>query len=234
MHTVRRPHGILWEGRSLLDDGPIVAIVTSGTTNEKTGPMSQVWILRQDVAPHVAKRNGDDFSVCGHCPMHAGCYVRTFQAPRNVWESYRAGSYRAVPIEAFERFAIRWGAYGDPALLPPSLVLAANAKGRGWTGYTHQHQHAWAQWCKGVFMASCESPAQERKLRALGWGTFRVGKRDGSDQGRAELCAHEATGVTCIECRACDGGPRAIFVSAHGALAKQVPAERLARRRESG
>jgi hypothetical protein len=227
----RRPHGILWEGRSLVDDGPIVAIVTSGSSNPKTGPMAQVWILRQDVAPHDARRAGLDRSICGNCAVRPACYVVADFAPRSVWEAYRAGLYGLVSPVDFARSAIRWGAYGDPALIPSSIVYACNEHARGWTGYTHQHGAPWAQWCKGIFMASCESVKQEQRLRAAGWGTFRVGRIDGSDVATATACPHEETGITCIECWACDGGGRAIYVAAHGARAAAVPAERLRRHR---
>lgn len=63
---------VLWEGPSRLDGAPIVLIATGmrrGSSNEKTGPMVQTWILRQDVAPHVAQRTGADASVCGDCPL---------------------------------------------------------------------------------------------------------------------------------------------------------------------
>lgn len=226
----RRPHGILWQGLSLVDDGPIVAIATSGSSNPKTGPMIQIWCLRQDVAPHDARRAGLDRSICGNCAMRAACYVVADFAPRSVWEAYRAGLYGAVAPDDFARSVIRWGAYGDPALIPPSIVHACNRVARGWTGYTHQHQQPWAQWCRGVFMASCESVSQEQRLREAGWGTFRVGRIDGTDIGGATPCPHAETGVTCIECRACDGGTRAIYVPAHGARARAVPAERLRRR----
>jgi hypothetical protein len=205
-----------------LDDGPIVAIVTSGSSNQKTGPMAQVWILRQDLPPHEAKHKGLDFSVCGHCAMHQACYVLTFHGPRSVWESYHAGLYNPVEPADFARAAIRWGAYGDPALLPSELVRSCNEHARGWTGYTHQHTHAWASWC----------PKQEARLRAQGWGTYRVGLADGTDAGDAAVCPYESTGTTCIECKACDGSPRAIYVAAHGSQARAVPAERLRKRKE--
>lgn len=229
----RSAHGLLWEGRSLIDDAPIVAIATAGSANRKTGPMIQVWILRQDMAPHEAKRRGLDVSVCGKCAMRDACYVVTAHGPRSVWEAYHAGLYRELDASAFERTAIRWGAYGDPALLPSQLVHACNATARGWTGYTHQYMHKWAQWCRGVFMASVETRAQEERLRAQGWGTFRVGLKDGSDIGTTTACPYDTVGTTCIECRACDGGERAIYTPAHGAGANAVPAERLRRRKEN-
>lgn len=50
------PNGlVLWEGPSRFTGVPIVAIVTGlgywKSGNTKTGPMAQVWILRQDRPP---------------------------------------------------------------------------------------------------------------------------------------------------------------------------------------
>ena len=63
---------VLWQGMSRLDGAPIVCVATglrSSSTNDKTGPMVQTWILREDMAPHVAQRTGQDASVCGDCPL---------------------------------------------------------------------------------------------------------------------------------------------------------------------
>lgn len=100
-----------------------------------------------------------------------------------------------------------------------------------WTGYTHQFKAPWAAWTRGVFMASVETVAQEEKLRAQGWGTFRAGLRDGSDRGSTELCAFKRLGTQCIDCKLCDGAPRAIYIPAHGPRVNEVPAERLRLRR---
>ena len=40
---------IIYDGPSMLDGEPIVAIATMKTSNRKTGEMVQVWILRSDV-----------------------------------------------------------------------------------------------------------------------------------------------------------------------------------------
>ena len=48
---------ILYEGPSLLDGEPIVAILTglrSSSCNRKTGAMLQTWIMRADVSPAEA------------------------------------------------------------------------------------------------------------------------------------------------------------------------------------
>jgi hypothetical protein len=228
-------HGILWQGSSRIDGAPLVAVATDGSANPKTGPMIQVWILRADISPVEAVRIGADRSICGRCPLRAprggfsarGCYVQVPQAPTSVWRAFQDGKYEAVSPERFARRGIRWGAYGDPALLPAEVVHACNAHARFWTGYTHLFREPWAAWARGTFMASVETPAQEQKLRAQGWGTFRAGRRDGEDHDQALLCANEATGESCTECKLCNGEARAIVVSAHGPQAAFVPAERL-------
>lgn len=63
---------ILYEGPSVLDGAPIVAVLTGlkdKSKNPKTGPMLQVWIMRSDIAPHLAQQSGQDDSVCGDCPL---------------------------------------------------------------------------------------------------------------------------------------------------------------------
>lgn len=237
----KRDAFVLWEGPSPCDGAPIVAIATSGSVNEKTGRMVQVWILRADQSPIDAVRSGADEAICGRCPMRGdaftgrACYVNVAQGPSSVWRKYHAGGYeRLRPREALALLAgehIRWGAYGDPAMLPEALVRRCNEVAAGHTGYTHQWRHAWAQWSRGVFMASCETPAQEQRLRSAGWGTFRAGRPDGTDIGAATLCLNERDGTTCKDCGACDGRALAIYIPAHGAGKNMVPAERLARRK---
>jgi len=63
---------ILYEGPSRIDGAPIVAIATGlddPSSNEKTGPMIQTWIMRSDIPPHVAQSSGDDASVCADCKL---------------------------------------------------------------------------------------------------------------------------------------------------------------------
>jgi hypothetical protein len=117
-----RPLGfILYEGPSLIDGAPIVAIVNAidASANEKTGALVQSFILRADVDPMEALRTGADASVCGQCPHRpaliasavasavaggaspraaraasaARCYVNVGRAPLGVWQAYRRGRY---------------------------------------------------------------------------------------------------------------------------------------------
>ena len=54
---------VLWEGASPMTGEPIVAIVTAvraASKNAKTGWMHQLWILRSDIPPHEAFKQGLD------------------------------------------------------------------------------------------------------------------------------------------------------------------------------
>ena len=65
-----------WKGKSPIDGGDIVLIITGlsplkskQSQNRKTGPLVQSYILRQDMAPVVAMMQGMDRSICGDCPL---------------------------------------------------------------------------------------------------------------------------------------------------------------------
>ena len=230
-------HGVLYEGPSAFDGSPIVAIATDGSSNAKTGSMIQVWILRADMSPMDAINANMDTAICGHCPLRGdsgkgrGCYVAVGKAPATVWKTWRAGKYRPVDPSAFQGRKVRLGAYGDPAMLPVQLVREVQKHARGITGYTHQWNLPFGRAFAGLVMASVETPAGEKKALSMGFGTFRAGARNGSDRGKATLCANEAEGIQCADCMACDGGKRAIYIPAHGFGASFVPAEALLRRK---
>ena len=56
---------IIYSGPSELDGAPIIVVATFASKNSKTGDMVQVWIMRADIAPHLAKHSGADSSICG-------------------------------------------------------------------------------------------------------------------------------------------------------------------------
>lgn len=94
---------VFYQGPSLFDGRPIVAIATIKSKNAKTGPMIQTWILRSRISPIRAISNGGDESICGTCPkrghmaggMQRGreCYVRVDHAPLAIYRAYRRGRY---------------------------------------------------------------------------------------------------------------------------------------------
>lgn len=231
-----RPNGyILWEGSSKLDGQPIVVIATMNSSNVKTGNMIQTWILRSDVNPVEAVNTGDDISICGDCPHRKqadgsrSCYVNVGQAPNSVYKAYKAGKYPHYEYtthgNVFKGRSIRFGAYGDPALIPLWLVNVLIMMSESpHTGYTHQ----WARFPEfaGIFMASCDNEFDRYYAHTLGYKTFSVIAKNSSSPKYAKQCPatiHNSQSV-CATCKLCDGAKRDIFVTAHGSGAKYVVA----------
>lgn len=223
---------ILYEGPSLLDGKPIVAIATNSSTNRKTGNMVQVWILRKNIDPVKAVQSGADRSICGDC-YHRGapgrprtCYVNMGQAPLSVWRAYRAGSYRKGRLEVEGR-AVRLGAYGDPVAVPKEAFDGLHLATR-WTGYTHQWRSIIARPWRNVLMASCDSPADMAEAAASGWRAFRVTALEEAPPDDAILCPSER-GVQCADCGLCAGLQHAsaphIYIPAHGTSKRFVGKE---------
>jgi hypothetical protein len=232
---MRKPLGyVIQESTSPIDGSPIVVILTMSSSNKKTGPMCQVWILRADVNPVQAVNTGADVSICGNCPHRKqadgsrSCYVNVGQAPNSVWKTYQAGKYeRDLHVlgarEAVAGRKIRFGAYGDPALIKPLIFRILTNAAAGHTAYTHQWREPWAQWTAGHMQASCDGMADYLEASSRGFKTFAVIPKNG-DSYSGKLCPATAEGskVTCLTCSLCDGVKADIFVEAHGSGAKYV------------
>lgn len=240
------PNGyVLYNGPSRLDGEPIVVIGTGfadKTDNTKTGNMIQTWILREDIHPNDAIRDGSDVSICGDC-MHRGrlvwdqekimrrnkyrtCYVKVFQAPANVWKAYRKGNYPvmspyAIP-EMFAGRATRFGSYGDPAAIPFEVINAIGISSEFTTGYTHQWKTCEGKYGRWV-MASADNAADRFLAKSLGYRTFRVRvDLDDVEAGEISCPAAKEMGhkTLCVDCKACGGhSSRAkcdVTIMAHG------------------
>jgi hypothetical protein len=228
---------VLYEGPSKLDGAPIVVIATglkAASKNAKTGAMVQTYIIRSDVDPVNAVRQGADASICGDC-QHRGdgtgkgrsCYVTLIHGPSAVYRAFKRGIYpKATAFEAAALFAgkmVRLGTYGDPAAAPFALWKTALLHAKGWTGYTHQWRDVAARWSELV-MASADSVADMEAAHALGYRTFRVTAEPFQNvKGKESTCpaSDEKGNVTsCITCKACMGtagkAKASITIAAHG------------------
>jgi hypothetical protein len=244
MTNKKRPTGYL-----LLETPNIVIVATIKTHNPKTGNMVQLWILNRDVDPVTATKTGADDVVCFDCP-HRGtievlgddgttrnvgrtCYVRVVQAPLAVWRAYRAGKYPALAPDGyravFQGRKIRFGAYGEPVLIPLHIVSALATVSDGWTGYTHQWRHAEYDAYRRYFMASCDNPHDYIEAKTRGWRTFRVRSADESMRHSEIICPasdeadHKTTCETCKLCAGTTGAddPRKdIAIIVHGSGAR--------------
>jgi hypothetical protein len=230
--TTTKPTGYL-----LHEDSRIAVIATLTTENSKTGDMVQVWILSRATNPIDAVKTGADADVCLDC-KHRGtgrkdrtCYVNVFQAPYAIWNAYNRGRYPFLSTadfaQVFQGRKIRFGAYGEPVLIPLAIVAELSRVADGHTGYSHQWRNpAYAEYRAHV-MASVDSPAEYDAAKSLGWRTFRVRPEDTPLLPREITCpASDESGrrTTCANCKLCSGSyagdPRKdIAIVIHGANA---------------
>ena len=213
------PNGlILWEGLSILDGAPIAVIVTGikrPSGNRKVGPSLQVFYILQNIHPSTAVKTGADVAICGDCkhrPTLGGeCYVKVWQAPRSVWETYRAGRYAHWDGDPapFVGKHVRFGAYGDPASVPDACNARLDVI-RSVAASTLAYTHQWSlrEDLRGWVMASVDNVGEYVRARATGWRTFRVRQASEPVEAGERVCpaASEApTSLQCIACRQCDG-----------------------------
>ena len=219
----------VWRGPSPYNGETIRATISRGSLNKKTGYLDSMWIHVDGVAPSEAVETGRDSAVCGDCPHRPGGSLGDCYATQG--QSWMGGQSHARSISRdYDRgrsHVLRLGAYGDPAMLPESVVAGEVRKYRGRAlGYTHQWQHAWAGWARAYCMASADSMDQAREAQAAGWRTFRV-SYDGEMMPGEILCPSDK-GVQCADCGLCDGkrGPddrrKNIAILAHGARSQPL------------
>jgi len=210
-------------------------IATKGTQNRKTGDMIQVWIILTDTHPSAGVASGLDAStICRGCPFAAGngCYVLTHQAPAAIWRKLQRGGYSYLPPKDYSQFfggrAVRFGAYGNPTLLPFSIAKAIAKESRGWTGYFHNWQEmpvAEAKQWNSLFMASTETKNSLKLAQSLSLRTFHVSTEKPS--GFVE-CLSETKGIECAQCLLCQGTSKKakpIWINPHGTHAKKAKVE---------
>lgn len=234
---------VIYQGPSQYDSAPIVVIATGfalASANPKTGALIQTWILRADVPPLQALREGSDSTICGTCPHRSragggsgACYVQVGKAPRTVWDTWKRGSYpNASGFLSLAYLgkgrAIRLGSYGDPAAVPAWVLRALTAYALTHRGYTHGWRSA--PELRELCMASVDSTAEAAEARALGWRTFRVAPFGDAMRERGEArcpaSAEAGKSVTCDTCSLrCNGATEAlpsIVIQAHGATKRAV------------
>lgn len=211
--------GILPSGDAFI----VVATVTS--SNRKTGNMIQIAIMLKDHHPVAVVQSGlDAETICRDCPFAAGngCYVNVGQAPASIWKSYQKGNIPFLRPKdytyVFVGRKVRFGSYGNPTLIPLSIVKSIASICDGWTGYYHNWQSMEPKEAKRwntYFMASTETKdslamAEELKLR-----TFHVSpeKPDSHIE-----CLSDSHGIECSKCLLCVGGKNAksIWINPHG------------------
>lgn len=193
-------------------DNQFAAILTFQSDNTKTGDMAQIWLIAENESPFEARKLGLYRIVCGDCGVVDLCYVNLAHRPRSLYQAYKRGDYPAYDQLAHDYVVaangVRFGAYGDPVLLPlPVVRHFAELSGGRYTGYTHQWRRPEYQLYRQFFMASCETLADTQLAASMGWRWYMV-TADETVPG-AVLCPHQnqqlSRLVQCNTCWACNG-----------------------------
>lgn len=235
-----KPNGfVVYEGASRLTRGvPVVAILVFTSSNNKTGPMAQLYIMPKDEHPNEAALSGADESACGDCagrPSKDGwCYVLLAFGPGMVHKSYKAGKYPKLDLRLADHrrwlqdLIIRYGAWGDPAALPPRVIArlrSAAGADQPHTSYTHQFDKF--PDAAEYSMVSVDNREQFDAVHANhNVRTYRI-LREGEELADNEIeCLYYTKGIQCIDCRLCDGNAHSrrpsIAVPVHGAKSKRL------------
>ena len=194
--------------------------------------MLQTWILLKDHAPNTSHKNGLNKSVCGNCP-HAGynnnsCYVKWFQAPLQVWKSYKNNRYdyfKKSDLELIKNRSLRLGSAGDPTVIDLSIWKPLLDVCKNHTGYTHQWSNYFASRFKGLFMASVDSFEEYLKASSLGFKCFYVKHESVKEPDNFIHCMasiEKGKKTNCNICNLCNGNKSDIVINAHGNTKNRV------------
>jgi hypothetical protein len=228
---------ILHRGRSRLTRAKewfnvVVTGLTVKSKNPKTGEMAQVWILPDEpvaIPDDKLQAKENRKIVCGDCKLLTtnSCYVNVAWAPTSIQNAIRNNAYPQLNLDKLEGTSLRWGAYGEPSIIPFKLMTKINKLVRMFTGYTHQWHKKWAQPYKKFLMASCQSKSEKETANQKGWRSFRIGSSVNDILEDEVLCPSSkeyelisGKRSPCIRCNLCCGTSarikKNIFIVGHG------------------
>ena len=226
-----KPNGfIIHEGSKNGEKYAVIA--TLKTSNRKTGNMIQLWIILSDHSPVDGVKSGlDALTICTGCKFASGngCYVNVGQAPLQIWKSYKANKYPKLdPFlydNVFNGRKVRFGAYGNPSLIPLSIIKMITEVCDGWTGYFHDWQQMSKQKAQAYgqyFMASTETNDSVRRAKEKNLRFFHVSPEQPKD---TIECLSDSRGLSCDLCQLCKGnriGAKSIWINPHGSKKKRA------------
>lgn len=214
----------------------VVVIATKDSSNPKTGNGIQIWILDARMHPAESRQTGADAkNQCSDCVFASGngCYV-SVNPLGSIFRAWQRGRYTPLIMGTpeWQRFFsgkfVRFGAYGNPSLLPLPMVESIATLSRRFTGYFHNWKSLPASEARAYgkfFMASCEE-SNIAQAQSLGLRTFAVVSQPVAGAGIE--CLSDTRGMQCKDCGLCDGTFRrggalpSVYIKAHGYQVKKA------------
>jgi len=110
---------------------------------------------------------------------------------------------------------VRFGAYGEPILLPLKVVEVLSGLSQKTTGYTHQWNKPQYQKYNKFFMSSTHTETERQQAKDLGYRSFFVATSEikGFKPQNAVNCPaskESSKNLSCIACGLCNGTSRGI------------------------
>ena len=203
--------------------------IERSSSNTKTGDMVQLAILPIDNKPTEALKNRQ-LPNCSSCAMITSCYVNTVSL-NDVYKKTVNQAVSAVPKQL--RAPIRLGSWGDPGLLPLSLLQQLTRAAGSHTGYTHLWQDIAPSYSQ-VLMASIDHLTAKKQglevdeLKRLAWGagyrTYTITQPGEQESRQERSCLYVSNNTQCRYCKLCNGAgsKRSIAAPLHGPNNKQI------------
>ena len=184
-----------------------------------------------------------DGDVCMDCPYSMsngadlkGCYthkrmqysgmlsqLKSVASKHKSWDDipqYDAKIASEIVTMCAGRY-VRFGTYGEPSLMPISLVRCIAVVAKSWSGYTHQWQKPWAYDYRDFFMASTHDAYQTNTAHTMGWRAFMDDTTHTNHDGMVNCPASKEGGYksTCSKCMLCSGikgkGSKSVYIFNH-------------------
>lgn len=237
---------VVWRGVIL--GIPVAAVVGWGDAgnrasgNEKTSSIAGLWIVRMDMTPGDAVREGGDVTCggCRHRSIKSGgqgsCYTHgtvVFKGGSAMFGALERGRYTECHPSIVAQFllsrnlGLRLGVYGDPGFVPAGVLgklvlpLQSTRKPKH-VGYTHMWKLIPAKAYAPYLMASVDTQEEQELAIKRGWRVFRVAAKMEDLQGLIICPASEEAGkkTTCNRCFLCSGtastAVKSVGIIAHG------------------
>ena len=219
----------IWEDRQR-DLYAVLYCLDRPSSNRKTGDMVQLGVMCLSKSPTQIIKDREQEKNCGNCALkYRTCYVNPVSLNHVYKKSVNLDVERIPKLHK----PIRLGSWGDPGLLPISLLHGLVYSAPGHTGYTHLWQEIDTKYSQ-FLMASIDhlsalksgETLEQHKQRAqsMGYRTFTI-LRPG-EQTEDIICPNTTHNKLCRECKLCDGNAypyktmRSISVPLHGPPSK--------------
>jgi hypothetical protein len=217
---------VVWE-----DKGNVFVVWKGDTSNKKITdgkPLVQTYTFSMEQWTLATNHKGFgmktffslDASNCLDCPFsgnqgEGGCYTHKFNQYVGFISMLRSiKPFHLTPLDYEKRMEIidmcygtyvRFGTYGEPSLLPLSLVEEMASYSDSYTGYTHQWKKDWAEGYGDYFMASTHSQFQSDVAKKLNYRSF-IATKDGTEDAVVCPASNEAGFKSnCATCGLCSG-----------------------------